>query len=87
MKAKTKKRKYISQNQYSLQKLTPAQVRPLTWKYATKIVDTAPYTHMHRLGSADGLGSPVQVGLAIALGILLLPVLAGAPVVLAYLAG
>lgn len=87
MKTSHPKRKYVSQKHYTLQPLEPAQVRPMTWKYAHKLVDAEPYTHMQRLGSADGAGSRLQVALAIVLGIFLLPALAGLPLVIGYLAG
>ena len=85
MKAKTQTRKQVKLSHYKLQELNPTQVRPLTWKYATKIVDPIPYTHLQRLGSGDGAGSWLQVGLAIVAGVLLLPVMLGLPLAIAYL--
>ncbi len=84
---KVRSRKQVDLNTYELQALTPVQVRPLVWRYATKFGDSVPYTHVHRLGSEGAKGSWRQVALAIIVGMALLPFVLSLPVVLALLAG
>ncbi len=84
---RVRSRKQVDLNTYELQTLTPVQVRPLIWRYATKTGDLVPYTHVHRLGSESGLGSWLQVALAIIVGMALSPFMLSLPILLALLAG
>jgi hypothetical protein len=86
MNSREQKPNSVDLSDFRLQKLDIPNGRRLSWKYASRMYP-ASYTYIQPISPNGRPMSWIQVGMAIASGILLLPLLLGAPLLIAVALG